>query len=287
MSDIVIRRATPRDKRAVNDICRRIGGDGDYLPDVFAEWVRDRRGGLWVASIGDRVVGVAKLTLLGEREAWLHALRVDPRYRRRGVATALVAHRLERAKRLGARVARLDTGDDNIAVQRLMRRFRFHRVGRYSFWRRTAQVGPLPRRAVATEVATLKRLARTGDSILHERFVRRTLGREDLARAIRRGDCLIAGPPGRPQAMAIVERTSSPAGTRKGPALERLRVVHLAGAGRGLRELVAALPAEARRRGLPRAGITAGARYWAALRAARYHRPWSGAMLLFEKRLDE
>ena len=284
MSEVAIRRATPRDGRAVKDICRRIWGEGDYLPEVFAAWVRDRRGGMWVASIDDRVVGIAKLSLVGDHEAWLHALRVDPRYQRRGVATALVARRLERAKQLGARVARLDTSEDNVAVRRLMRHFGFRRAGRYTFWRMPARGGAIPRRAAASELAAVERLARrAGDGILHEERVRRQLGHEDLARAVRRGDCVVVGPPGRPQALALVEGTTSPAGARKGPALDRLRVRYLAGKGRGLRNLLVTLPAEARRRGLPRVGMSAAVRHWPALRRARYRRHWSDAMLVFEK----
>src|SRR5436305_1450812 len=122
-----IRAAQPRDKRAVRDLCDRIRR-GDYVPSVFDDWVRDRRGRLWVALVAGRVVAVAKLTLLGDREAWLHALRVDPRFQRRGVATALVEHRLARARGFGARVARLDTSEDNVAIHRLMRRYAFRRV---------------------------------------------------------------------------------------------------------------------------------------------------------------
>ena len=38
------------------------------------------------ATIDGRPIGVAKLTLLGDHEAWLHGLRVHPRFRRRGAA---------------------------------------------------------------------------------------------------------------------------------------------------------------------------------------------------------
>src|SRR5437762_12437298 len=117
-----IRAAQPKDKRAVRALCARIWSD-DYIPDLFDEWVRDRRGRFWLAVDDGRVIGIAKLTLIGQHEAWLHALRVDPRHRRSGVGTALLAHRLERARRLGARVARLDTQEANTAVQRTMRRF--------------------------------------------------------------------------------------------------------------------------------------------------------------------
>ncbi len=277
---ITLRRAIPSDRDAVNEIC----GAGDYLPDVFDKWVRDRRGGLWVATIRDRAVGVAKLTLLGDREAWLHGLRVHPRYRRRGVARALLAHRLERASRIGARVARLDTSEDNAAVRRLMRRSGFRQVGRFTFWQAPASSGPPPRPAGASQIAVLARVALAADGMLHERYVRRALARADLARAVGRGRCLVAGPAGRPTALAIVDPTPWPFGKVRGPAIPRLRVLHLSGSGPGLRELLAALPAEAHRRGLEDVAFTAAARYWAALRAERYRRPWTGsAMLVYEK----
>lgn len=279
--DIRLRRATPRDKGAVEEIC----GKGDYVPDIFDHWVPDRRGGLWVATIRDRAIGLAKLTLLGDHEAWLHGLRVHPRYRRRGVARALLSHRLERARLLGARVARLDTHDDNTAVRRLMRRFGFRIIGHYTFWRTAAHPGTAPRRAEASELVALRRLARAGDGILHERFVRRALSRPDLASAVRRGRCLVAGPVGRPAALTIVDPMAKPFGKTRGPAQRRLRVTHLAGTGRALRELVAALPAEAERRGLEGVSITASIRTWPALRAARYDRPWTGSMPIYEKRL--
>lgn len=69
--DVTIRRATRADKRAVLDIVRTIWGGSDYVGQAFDEWVRDRRGGLWLALAGDRAVGLGKLTLLGDREAWL------------------------------------------------------------------------------------------------------------------------------------------------------------------------------------------------------------------------
>lgn len=274
MTELQIRRARPTDRRAVNEICRHIWGGEDYLPGIFDTWVRDRRGGLWLALLGGVPAGVAKLTLLGDHEAWLHALRVHPRFRKRGVAAALLEHRLARATRLGARLARLDTSFDNVPIHKLMRRFRFRRTDRYTMWRARAARGALPRRATLTELAALRRLNRASDGLLHEEFVRRRLSSHDLARAVRQGSCVVVGPPGRPTAAAIIE-----------PHDERLRLRYLAGAGRPLRELLRALRAEAARQRKSRIGFAAPERQWRAFRAAAFRRPWSGAMLLFEKRL--
>ena len=272
--EVSIRRATPRDKRAVSEICRHIWGGSDYVPGVFDQWVRDRRGGLWLAIVGGRSVGVAKLTLLGDHEAWLHALRVHPRYRRRGVARALIAHRLERAKQLGALIARLDTSDDNVAVHRLMRRFGFRRVSRYAMWNAPARRGPLPRQARPRELENLLRLAPQSDGLLHESFVRRRLDPRAIACDIRTGWCYVAADDATPHAMVVLE-----------PYEDRLRMRVLAGSGTHLVDLLRELPALAAAKQKRRVGMTVEARHWRALRAAGYRRPWRGAMLLFEKRL--
>src|SRR5438067_11548347 len=161
----------------------------DYILDVFDDWTRDRRGGLWVAVEDGEIVGIAKLTLLGDREAWLHALRVDPRRRRRGIGTALLAHRLERARHLGARVARLDTAEGNVAVHRLMRRFGFRRIGRFTLWLARARAGDAPRRVTRSALPAAARLLGRGDGLLHQPFVERRLTRADIVRAARAGNC--------------------------------------------------------------------------------------------------
>ena len=172
----------------------------DYILDVFDDWARDRRGGLWVAVDDGEIVGIAKLTLLGDREAWLHALRVDPRRRRRGIGTALLAHRLERARGLGARVARLDTAEGNVAVHRLMHRFGFRRIGRFTLWMAPARAGDPPRRVTRSEVPATAWLLGRGDGFLHQPYVERRLTRADVLRATRAGNCLASD-----HAAAIVE----------------------------------------------------------------------------------
>ncbi|OLC53275.1 MAG: hypothetical protein AUH85_14555 [Chloroflexi bacterium 13_1_40CM_4_68_4] len=272
-TDISVRRARPADKRAVNEICRHIWSGNDYVPEVFDEWVGDRRGGLWLATLDDRPVGVAKLTLLGDREAWLHGLRVHPRFRGRGVARALITHRLARAKALGARVARLDTTDDNFPIHRLMRQLGFRRAGRFSAWAGDAQNGEPPRRATARDIPRLWRLARDSDGLLNEMFVQRRIGEADLKRDVRAGRCFV-DTADRPTAMAIVE-----------PYQNRLRTRHLAGKGRALRQLLRALRAEAKRRNKRSIRVNASSIRWPDLRAAGYRSVWSDSMLLFEKRL--
>ncbi len=273
-----IRAAQPKDKRAVRALCARIWSD-DYIPDLFGEWVRDRRGRFWVAVEEGRIIGIAKLTLTGDHEAWLHALRVDPRHRRKGVATALLEHRLERARRLGARVARvarLDTQEDNTAVQRMMRRFgfRLREVDRY-FERRARSVAA-PRRASRADLTAVARLA--AGALLQDPHFARALAEPDIARAIREGRCVVAGPPSRPTAFAIVVPQ------QKSFSGSRLSVRALGGSSRGVRVLMEALPGRARDEAVSRVGISAPIRFWRPLRSAGYRRRWD-LKYIFERRL--
>jgi ribosomal protein S18 acetylase RimI-like enzyme len=273
-----IRAARPRDKRAVRTLCARIWSD-DYVPKVFDDWIRDRKGRFWVAVEDLSVIGIAKLTLSGDHEAWLHALRVDPRYRRRGVATALLQHRLDRARRLGARVARLDTAEDNIAVHRLMRRFGFHRIARVGGYSAPASTTERPRPATRREVALVWRLLREQRAILHEAHFVRSVLRDDVARAVEEGRCYVTGSQGDLSAVALVELF------RDRSHGSRLLVEVLAGTRAGMRELLRALRAEAKARRLDRAGIAAPETQWRIARDAGYRRRWPETMFVFERRL--
>lgn len=86
---IGIRRARQADKRIVLAFCKRTFGRwGDYLPEVWDEWVKDRKGIFFVAVLGpstplgvQRPVGVGKITVQRPGEIWLEGLRVDPKFR--------------------------------------------------------------------------------------------------------------------------------------------------------------------------------------------------------------
>jgi len=274
-----IRAAQPGDRRAVRALCARIWSD-DYVPRAFDTWVRDREGRPWVATLDRQVIGIAKLTLSRDREAWLHGLRVDPRYRRRGVATVLLQHRLERARRLGARVARLDTAEDNIAVHRLMRRFGFHRIARVSHYLAQASPGERPRLATRAELAAVWRLLREERAMLHEAHFVRSLARDDVARAVREGRCHVTGPPGGVSAAAVVR----PVRDREHGS--RLLAEALAGTPTGVRRLLRGLRAEAKAQRLSRAGIAAPAPRWRIAKDAGYRRRWPETMFVFERRLS-
>lgn len=274
----VIRAAQPRDKRPVRALLGRIWPD-DYIPEFFDEWVRDRKGRCWVAVEDRAVVGIAKLTLSANGEAWLHGLRVDPEHRRRGIATALLDHRLARARRLGARVARLDTSEDNVAVQRLMRRYGFRRIARVGHYAAPASAGARPRIATPRDVGAAWRLLRSQHALLHQGHFVRTVRRDDVVRAIREGRCHLIRPSDDASAVAIVDQIL---GHRRG---SRFFVEVVTGTPSGMRALLRALRAEAKARRFGRVLIAAPATQWLAARDAGYRRRWPETMFVFERRL--
>src|SRR5437867_12129068 len=116
--DLVIRRARSSDKREVLAAVRTVWGGHDRIADVFDAWVTHRSGPFFVAESGGRVVGMGKLTVVSPTEAWLEGGRVAPRWRRKGIATALIAHRVAYARARGFRVLRFPTASDNPPTHR-------------------------------------------------------------------------------------------------------------------------------------------------------------------------
>src|SRR2546425_8541411 len=158
--DLVIRRARRRDKHQVLQAVRTIWDGHDRVPHVFDRWVTHRTGPFFVALSAGRVVGMGKLTVLSRSEAWLEGGRVAPRWRRRGIATALFAHRIAYARERGFRVLRFSTASDNTPIHRAARRFAFKRVVTLARYAAPATSGPPPTKAGPRQApAVLRRVA--------------------------------------------------------------------------------------------------------------------------------
>ncbi|MCU0607891.1 MAG: GNAT family N-acetyltransferase, partial [Candidatus Edwardsbacteria bacterium] len=86
LSLVTMRRARAADKATVLDFCRHTFGRwGDYLPEVWDQWVRERRGLFALAEVRGVPVAVGKITVQRPGELWLEGLRVDPHWRGCGI----------------------------------------------------------------------------------------------------------------------------------------------------------------------------------------------------------
>lgn len=98
---------------------------GDYIPEVWDKWLKEKSGRVFIATIDGVPVGITHLSIDKPHEVWLGGARTDPNYRRMGVATAITQKCLDYAKRKGAKVARLVTESGNIAAQAVIKKLGF------------------------------------------------------------------------------------------------------------------------------------------------------------------
>jgi len=101
-----IRPATHDDYDAVAAFTRDTWDDGDYIPDIYHDWIEGDRKRTLVADAGDDVAGIAQLVLLSEHEAWGQGLRVNPAFRGEGISRELTHALFDWGREQGATVAR-------------------------------------------------------------------------------------------------------------------------------------------------------------------------------------
>jgi len=130
-ANLVFRPLRADDKPRILELTAHTWDDGDYIHEVFDDWLADPKGQFVAAVLDGQVTAIGKLTDLGDGELWLEGLRVDPAHRGKGIGDALHHHQLEAAHRIGGRVLRYATGQDNRASQRLGERTAFHYAASY------------------------------------------------------------------------------------------------------------------------------------------------------------
>ncbi len=167
LPDLVIRPARPEDKPAVMSLVAQIWDGGDYIPEVWDDWLADVYGELTVAESEGQLVCVTKLTRLRPGSWWLEGMRVAPAFRGRGIAQAVFDYQLDLSKRVADGLLGLGTSSGNTPVHQMMARTNFQRVA--AFVKYTAM--PLP----ASEPFPF-RLATPADRNLVHRWLTRSQG---------------------------------------------------------------------------------------------------------------
>jgi RimJ/RimL family protein N-acetyltransferase len=131
---LTFRSVRPEDKARVIAFTYNTWGDDedDYIKDVFDEWLIDPRGEFTAAVLEGQVVGIAKLTDMGDDEWWFEGLRIDPAYRRRGLASEFNRYHVALAQQLGGKVIRYMTGGSNVGSQAIGARAGFRHIITYT-----------------------------------------------------------------------------------------------------------------------------------------------------------
>ncbi|MBW9157442.1 GNAT family N-acetyltransferase [Clostridium sp. FP2] len=98
---IVFRKLTPEDYEDIEEISKDIWEGCDYLPSVFHKWLEDK--GIFLGGVdtdNNKVVVVAKLSILYDGSGWLEGLRVHAKYRGQKLAKRATEEILKRATEL-------------------------------------------------------------------------------------------------------------------------------------------------------------------------------------------
>jgi len=138
--ELIFRRARPDDRAAMERICAQTWEWGDYIPEVWDEWLADDQGAFLVGELDGQVVTLNKITRQPSGQFWLEGMRVDPEYRRRGISVRSLDFTLAYAREHGARVVRLSTGSHNVPVHTVVTRAGMEHIGTYVLW----NADPLP-----------------------------------------------------------------------------------------------------------------------------------------------
>jgi len=133
--ELEVRDARAEDRDAVFAFTARTWGDaGDYIPDVWDDWLANPSGALLVGVVNDQPVALAHVLMATPDEAWISGVRVAPEARRQGVARVMVSRALARAHERGASVARMFTDLTNVPSQRLFEGFGFSKVAELAYY---------------------------------------------------------------------------------------------------------------------------------------------------------
>jgi GNAT superfamily N-acetyltransferase len=158
MAQVDIRPASADDRDAVLEFCENTWEWGDYIEHVWDNWLHDANGRLFVAVVDAQPVGLTHMQMMSETEAWLEGLRVDPRYRKRGLARELNLASQAEAMRRGATTVRLAVEAKNTRSRHLSESNHMREVGVFSLYVAPPLAAPGQTVRERTQVATLQDL---------------------------------------------------------------------------------------------------------------------------------
>ncbi|MCB9436569.1 MAG: GNAT family N-acetyltransferase [Anaerolineales bacterium] len=130
--DVEFRKARAEDRPSIERIAAKTWDGEDYLPEVFDGWLQDEAGLFSVMTLQNEVVALSKLSQISPTEWWLEGLRVDAKYRGRGLARIMHHYTVAQARQIADGVLRFSTADENAAVLHLAQESGFHEVARFA-----------------------------------------------------------------------------------------------------------------------------------------------------------
>ena len=185
MAKVEIRPARPEDRAAVLAFCEHTWEDhGDYIADVWDEWLADPNGRLFVALVDGKPTAVDRVAILSDHEGWWEGLRVDPAHRRQGLVSKMRPHLQQYIRDSGITVSRMVTSSNNAIVQGMAGRRGMTLLGRYALYEAEPLDDPVQRLEPLEpdDVPTIRRFLNDSDTFqsVHRLFVSRGWAWQEL-----------------------------------------------------------------------------------------------------------
>lgn len=115
------------------DLCKDTFEWGDYINEkVIDEWIAEENSAIIVAE-SEQVIGFAHICLLSHNQVWVEGIRIDSRYRRKGIASDLIQSIVQHIKNVEHNQMLLIVSEKNIASQRLMLKNNFREICRWNY----------------------------------------------------------------------------------------------------------------------------------------------------------
>jgi GNAT superfamily N-acetyltransferase len=121
-SQVLCRPAIESDYPDIAEFCKGIWDGGDYVPDVWHDWLKDPNGLLATAEHDGHAIGCTKLTRLAEGQWWLEGFRVDPQHQGLKVGSRLHDYVTDWWQAHCGGAVRLMTSAKNVHVHHLCER---------------------------------------------------------------------------------------------------------------------------------------------------------------------
>ncbi len=134
------------DHPAVNELCRGIWGGKDYVPHRFPKWISDNLSYPFGIFHGDTLQAIGNLEAKpGKKTGWVKGLRVDKTQRRKGLASRLVTHMIQKSKEIGLENLCYATSSRNTASIKLAEKLGFECINNVRYFRLEPPFPPHPR----------------------------------------------------------------------------------------------------------------------------------------------
>lgn len=128
-----IRKAKPEDKKAVLEFCKSTFSWGDYISDVWNNWISE--GKLLVAFEKNNPIGICHAYFLPrKKQMWVEGIRIDSRHRRKGYAQRLVSQAESFAQKNNFKKSQMLVEISNAKSLRLAKKLRYKIESLWKFY---------------------------------------------------------------------------------------------------------------------------------------------------------